>query len=294
VTSRSPLRAGADRFSGFADLYDKVRPTVPGEFGEILSSYFGTRPKLVVDLGSGTGLSCRWASRWADEVVGVEPGDEMRAVAESRDDGNVGFRRGWSHDTGMPTGLADVVVAVQALHWMEPSSTFLEVARILRPGGVFAAIDCDWPPVVGDAVAERAWNTCLRRVQEFETELAHRSTRYGFVAPPLEDHESAPGDFELLLEGVRKWPKAEHLERMVASGVFDWCREVAAASSEEGDAQRFIDLLKSQGDYQTLKRHGVDDTSLGVEAFCALVRSRLGDEVRPFRFVYRAMIGFKA
>lgn len=29
----------------------------------------------------------------------------------------------------------------QALHWMEPASTLAEVARILRPGGVFAAYD---------------------------------------------------------------------------------------------------------------------------------------------------------
>ena len=38
-------------------------------------------------------------------------------------------------------------MAVQALHWMEPAPTFGEVARLLRPGGVFAALDCDWPPV---------------------------------------------------------------------------------------------------------------------------------------------------
>lgn len=81
---------------------------------------------------------------------------------------------------------------------------------------------------------------------------------------------------------------------MIASGAFEWCREIALAATEDGDARRFIDLLRSQGDYQTLKRQGLDDAALGVETFAAFIESRLGDERRPWRFVYRARIGFKA
>jgi len=67
---------------------------------------------------------------------------------------------------------------------------------------------------------------------------------------------------------------------------------MALAATEEGDGQRFIGLLKSQGDYQTLKRHGCDDIALGVAPFTALVESRLGDERRPWHFSYRARLGF--
>ena len=42
-----------------------------------------------------------------------------------------------------------------------------------------------------------------------------------------------------LAEGVRSWSKAEHLQRMVSSGAFSWCREVALAAMETGDADRF-------------------------------------------------------
>lgn len=31
---------------------------------------------------------------------------------------------------------------------MPPERTFAEIARVLRAGGVFAALDCDWPPLV--------------------------------------------------------------------------------------------------------------------------------------------------
>ncbi len=45
-------------------------------------------------------------------------------------------------------GTAGIVTCAQSFHWMEPESTFIEVARILRPGGVFAAYDYDRPPTV--------------------------------------------------------------------------------------------------------------------------------------------------
>src|SRR5262245_5606647 len=146
------------------------------EVARILCTYAGTagRPR-VVDLGSGTGLSTRWCAAWADSVIGVEPSDDMRERAEAAGDarveddrGRVRYVRGWSHDTGLPEGEADLVVAVQALHWMDPAPTFAEVARLLRPGGVFAALDCDWPPSVGSVAAEDAWQRCRGTVGVYE------------------------------------------------------------------------------------------------------------------------------
>ena len=153
------LEQNADRFSGFADLYDAVRPTPPQELASVITRYAGgDGPALVVDLGCGTGLSTRWAAGWAQQVIGVEPSDDMRVRAAAVTElPNVRYVAGWSNSTDLADGSADIVLAVQALHWMEPASTFTEVARILRPGGVFAALDCDWPPSVCNAAAEQAW-----------------------------------------------------------------------------------------------------------------------------------------
>ena len=103
----------------------------------------------MVDLGSGTGLSTRaWADR-ADEVVGVEASPEMRDQAEAATAAeNVRFVQAYAQETGLPDGVADIVTCSQSFHWMEPEPTLAEAARILRPGGVFAAYDYDWPPVV--------------------------------------------------------------------------------------------------------------------------------------------------
>jgi SAM-dependent methyltransferase len=297
--SESSLRAGADRFRGYSDLYDAVRPLPPPELAELLVAYCGRQPDLVVDLGSGTGLSTRWASGWSREVIGVEPSDDMRVTAQRLSDSTVSYRGGWSHDTGLPDHCADVVLVVQALHWMEPTATFGEVARLLRPGGVFAAVDCDWPPVVGDHASESAWDTCRSRIRVFETRLAAGMTGAALLRPVADDDDEAAmysgmdaHQNRCLAEGVRSWAKSGHLQRMAESRRFQWCREVALGSHEFGDSERFIGLLKSQGDYQTLVRHGLDDDTLGVDRFAALVRQRLRAEPRSWLFVYRARLGF--
>jgi ubiquinone/menaquinone biosynthesis C-methylase UbiE len=61
----------------------------------------------------------------------------------------VSFQDRSAQETGLPDGGADVVTCAQSLHWMEPQSTFAEVARILRLGGAFAACDYDLLPTIG-------------------------------------------------------------------------------------------------------------------------------------------------
>lgn len=301
--SDDELRAGADRFSGFAGLYDDVRPTPPAAFGELIRRYLGGRADLVVDLGSGTGLSSRWAATWAGEVIGVEPSDDMRTTAEGHPGhptATVSYTAGWSHDTGLADGVADVITVVQALHWMEPTATFAEAARLLRPGGVFAVIDCDFPPVVGDVAVERAWDECRRQMRVCESRLLDGHSGPALSAP-IGDGDAADAARysgidahrdRRLLDRVRSWSKSEHLERMIASQRFTWCRELAATAESTGSAERLRGLLRSQGDYQTLRRHGLDDEAIGVAEFDRIVTERLGTETHPWHVVYRARLGF--
>lgn len=298
------LDANANRFSGFADLYDAVRPVPPNMLAAVVNRYAGAdRPELVVDLGCGTGLSTRWAAEWSSEVIGVDPSDDMRVRAATvTNKANVRYAAGWSNATGLADGCADVVLAVQALHWMEPTSTFTEVARILRPGGVFAALDCDWPPAVGNAVAEQAWHTARATVAWHERKMAGRAS--GAVANRISS--SSPQSDELrptgssdptaavtIADGVQFWHKGEHLGRMIASQQFQHCVEVAALGEERGDADRFVQLFQSQGDYQALRRNGIDDATLGVDRFFDEAHAILRSAERPFWFTYRARIGVR-
>lgn len=297
------LDANAHRFAGFADLYDEVRPVPPAVLADVIASYAGSHPQLVVDLGSGTGLSTRWAGGWSSEVIGIEPSADMRLRAAAvPSEGTVRYVSGWSNATGLPDRCADVVLAVQALHWMEPTSTFVEVARLLRPGGVFAALDCDWPPSVGNARAEQAWHATRANVAVHERRLAGwpettAPARALSSSPQSDDLRPAgsgdPTAAVTIAEGVQYWHKGEHLGRMVASRQFQHCVEVAALGQERGDAERFVQLFRSQGDYQALRRQGIDDITLGIDEFAAEVADALGSADHPFWFTYRARIGVR-
>jgi SAM-dependent methyltransferase len=292
------LEANAERFAGFADLYDQVRPEPPAELADVLRRYCGrTRPD-VVDLGSGSGLSTRWAARWARSVVGVEPSADMRRQAEARRPANGRFVEAFAHETGLPAATADVVLAVQAFHWMAPEATLAEVARLLRPGGVFAAVDCDWPPTVGSAAAESAWADCRSILWAYEARLASGAegaalrTAMGGEERRRQAHDGRDAHRDrTLARGVRSWPKDGHLDQLMASGRFAWCHELALHHSEEGDDDRFVDLLRSQGDYQSLRRAGLDDDQLGVTRLAEVARAALGPQPMRWWFTYRVRLG---
>jgi SAM-dependent methyltransferase len=266
VAAMTDASGAVDRFSGFADLYDAVRPRPPDAIGPLLHRYANEPSPRVVDLGSGTGLSSRWAARWASSVIGVEPNDDMRRVAEGKATGSVAYQSGFSFATGLPDASADIVIAVQAMHWMEPVSTLAEVARILRPGGAFASLDADWPPVAGLARAESAWSALDDLVQT-----------------NVHDAE----------DSVKAWPKGEHLANMIASHHFAWCRELFFHQTETGGADRFIALLQSQGGYQSLLKQGRTPAEIGVDIFEREVRAAYAESTvdHGITFSWRARMG---
>jgi len=131
------------RFAGLADLYARHRPGYPdaaldriAEFAELSAD------SLLVDVGSGTGISARLMARRGVPVIGIEPNDDMqrKAEAESLPDGmpRPQYRAGTAEATGLPDGCATAVLAAQAFHWFEAAAALSEFHRILRPGGAVA------------------------------------------------------------------------------------------------------------------------------------------------------------
>lgn len=270
-SNRGHVAANAERFSGFAELYDIHRPKPPEVIVDLLAQIAAKRHPVVVDLGSGTGLSTLLWTRVAAEVVGVEPNADMRVQAQRRaaESGasTVRFVEGLSTATGLPDRYADVVTCSQSLHWMEPDSTFAEVARILRDGGVFAAYDCDWPPTL-NAEAEQAYNACRARAEAIE-----RSRR---LAPE-----------------VHQWNKGGHLERIRQSGRFRYVKEVVLHHVESGGAERLVGLALSQGEIATLLKHGISEDEIGITTLRETARRVLGDSIVPWFWSYRLRMGVK-
>src|SRR5262245_64739900 len=72
------------RFTGLADLYAKYRPDYPAEAIDFIQTRCGLGPgALLVDVGSGTGISARLFAGRGVRVIGIEPNADMRARAEA-------------------------------------------------------------------------------------------------------------------------------------------------------------------------------------------------------------------
>lgn len=267
--TQTDFQGNIERFSGFADNYDRNRPEPPEALAEVLTRLAKRPfPDLVVDLGSGTGLSTRYWAGKARAVIGVEPTADMRRQAAlATQAANVSYREGLSHQTGLPDGCAQIVTCSQSLHWMEPESTFKEAARILEPGGVFAAYDYDWPPTTGIWEADAAYEACVRQV-------AAREKEFKGGGPP-----------------VRRWGKNGHLERMQASGCFRYTKEIVLQHTDLGSAGRLVGLLMSQGSVMTLLKAGLGEDELGIAQFRQAARQALGSGESIWYWSSRVRIG---
>ena len=250
---------------GFAEHYDRYRPRPPLALLELLPPLAGVdRPALVVDLGCGTGLSTRFWSERAEQVIGIEPSDAMRTCSKQATDApNVRYLGATSYATGLPDSCADLVTAAQSLQWMRPERVFSEIGRILRPGGVFCSYEYFafqtplWEP-------EAAWHALLARKRELRAKL-------GFD------------------QDVDRWPVSR--AALEKSGVFRHVRELSLHSVEPGDGDRLIGLALSEGSLTTLLEAGATDEEVGLDHLRSAAATML--EPVPWWIGYRVWIGLK-
>jgi ubiquinone/menaquinone biosynthesis C-methylase UbiE len=259
-----------ERFTGFASVYDQYRPNPPDALSAVLAQMTGKPvPDLVVDLGCGTGLSSRFWSERARQVIGVDPARDMLVYARLHThEPNITYVFGFGHQVALASGCADVVTCSQALHWMEPVSTLAEIARLLRPGGVFAAYDHDAVPVIPSWELEAALQTFQERADRLETDLG--------VSPNLPS-----------------WQKHEHLRRLRESGHFRFTREFCLHHVEMGNADRFVGAVLSSGQIQSLLKAGVPAKDLGLDTLQEHARRWLGNELQPWYYTVRFRVAVK-
>jgi ubiquinone/menaquinone biosynthesis C-methylase UbiE len=260
-------------WTGEATRYDRMRPTPPIALLDVLTQLIHTpHPALVVDLGSGTGLSTAiWGER-AQRVIGIEPNVDMRTRAIRKIENHphaarIEYREGVANQTGLPDGSADVVTCAQSFHWMEPTSTLAEIARILRPGGIFAAYDYTWPPTLN-----------------WELEQVYQEVDERFEA--LEQERR-------LDQNLQRWSKDAHLDRMRDSGHFRFTRELFLHHIEQGDAARFIDLIMTNAYGHQFKQNTITQQEVGFDRLEQAALQHIGSELVPWYFSYKVRLGIK-
>ena len=135
------MHANATVFGRDASGYAAARPDYPDALFDWIAAEAPQRG-LALDVGTGSGQAARsLASRFACVVAtDLDPAQ----VAAATGPANVAFRIAPAHASGLEDASADAVTVATALHWFDLAAFWVEVRRVLRPGGLFCAWTYVW------------------------------------------------------------------------------------------------------------------------------------------------------
>jgi hypothetical protein len=139
-----------------------------------------------------------------------------------------------------------------------------EVARVLRPGGVFGAYDYDVVPVIEPQI-DAAFAAVI------DLRWAARE-RLGIHA------------------GASVWPKQEHATRLRESGMFAFVREVHCHAETTADAEAVINLAHSLGGPTVIFAGRAPELDETMDALTQIARERL-PEPRQMLIGYTIRLG---
>jgi len=132
-----------ETFNEAAELYDRARPAYPTALFDDLAALSGIGPGCrVLEIGCGTGQATLPLAERGCEIVCVELGANMAAVAERKLAGFPSVRVVVSafEDWQLPAEPFDVVFAATAFHWLDPAVRVGKAADALRLGGTLATV----------------------------------------------------------------------------------------------------------------------------------------------------------
>lgn len=258
----------ADRFIGFSQVYDENRPSLPNKAIELMIKYLEKAPENVIDIGCGTGLSTTAWKNYCKKAIGIEPSDDMYGIAKEKQCENIEFIKAFSDNVPLCDDFADIVLCSQSFHWMSAPETLDEANRLLKKGGIFATVDCDWPPLYNVAV-ESAYDRLFDIVREIEITNADISKTF-----------------------VRT-EKENHLKNIKASNHFSYTREIVFMNREKCDRKRYIGIAISQGSLQAVLKNCPEKVQAQLDDFINTVNSSWNDNQNYVDFCYRMRIGKK-
>nr|WP_199068267.1 class I SAM-dependent methyltransferase [Chromobacterium sp. ASV5] len=140
-------------FGVYSDLYARYRPAYPEALYRWLLPLCPDTGRAW-DCATGNGQT---ALRLGESFARVDATDISSAqLSEAQGHARVFYRECPAEVTPFDDACFDLVTVSQALHWFHHASFWPELARVLRPGGIFAAWgyhSCEVSPEVDKATA---------------------------------------------------------------------------------------------------------------------------------------------
>ena len=134
-----------DLFLGAAEYYERYRVPYPQEvFDWVINEYRLDGRGRLLDGGCGTGRVALPLSRWFDEVIAIDPDQEMLHIGQraARDNGiaNVRFLNLKAED--LPSAMPPLRLATfgASFHWMDRVLVANRLHKLIEPAGGLVAL----------------------------------------------------------------------------------------------------------------------------------------------------------
>ena len=231
-----------DHFSGRAAEYTRFRPTYPPGLFAWLAGLTGSHD-LAWDCGCGNGQAALELTPYYRLVVATDPSRQQieKAVPHER----IRYAVATAEESGLDPSGIDLAVVAQALHWFDFERFYTEVRRVMRPGGVLAAISYGEVRLEGapDGVVSRFYHDLIgpywpaerRYVDEHYTTIPFPFTE--IPAPPFA--MEMEWNLEHLLGYLRTWSAVKEYElRLGDDPLLLIAKELAEAWGDPLQARR--------------------------------------------------------
>lgn len=127
-------------FNTAAKLYEEVRPGYPEELIRDVVNLAGLNDhSRILEVGCGTGKATQSFAEHGYELVCLDIGDDLIAVAKEKLSAvpNVSFVE-QAFETWKPEGKFDLIFSATAFHWVDPKVRYLKASEVLKAGGFLA------------------------------------------------------------------------------------------------------------------------------------------------------------
>lgn len=128
-------------FELYSDRYARFRPVYPDSLYQWLLTQTRGAQKAW-DCATGTGQAAVQLARHFDRVEASDINASQLMMAELR--ANLHYLTCPAEHPPYLDNSFDLITVAQALHWFDREEFWPQAARVLRPGGVFAAWGYDW------------------------------------------------------------------------------------------------------------------------------------------------------
>ena len=234
-------RPGAARrlFAPLGPTYDRYARLL--SFGQdprwrmFMVSRVGARPgDRVLDVACGTGaVAIELARRYACSVVGVDQSANMLAAGRERVaaaglGARIALEQGLAERLPFEDASFDHVTFTYLLRYVDdPAATLAELARVVRPGGMVAALEFGVPPA---APARAAWELYVRVGLPLAGRLISAGWHEvgGFLGPSIRDlYRRLPLERQLELWRSAGIGEVSARRLSLGGGVVTWGRRAA-------------------------------------------------------------------